>query len=141
MKVKIRKDKSLDIHTLCITFHDINNDYLDKIKSILICYLHKIKVYTYDHDEIYIYTYDIYYAEVIENKVYLYTKEDCYRIYKTFSSIRNDFSTYGLKQINKNTLVNSLHVVRIHIEKDCKRVLTLDNGEKLVISRRFRLVV
>lgn len=141
MKITLKRDKTLETHTLCITFHDMNHDSLHNIKRILSCYLQRVKVYSQEHDQIFIYTYDIYYAEVIDNKVFLYTKDNCYRSYHSFSFIRKDIATYGLKQINKNTLINPQHVVKIHIDKDCKRILTLDNNEQLVISRRFRTVL
>lgn len=44
----------------------------------------------------------------------------------------------GFCQINQSTLVNSIHIKSVRIEKDCHRSITLDNEECLIVNRRYR---
>ena len=55
-----------------------------------------------------------------------------------FSELKKQLHNCGFCQINQSTLVNSIHIKSVRIEKDCHRSITLDNEECLIVNRRYR---
>ncbi|MCR1978062.1 LytTR family transcriptional regulator [[Clostridium] innocuum] len=74
----------------------------------------------------------------MDHKVYIYTEKDVYRCYLRFSELKKQLHNCGFCQINQSTLVNSIHIKSVRIEKDCHRSITLDNEECLIVNRRYR---
>ena len=74
----------------------------------------------------------------LDHKVYIYTEKDVYRCYLRFSELKKQLHNCGFCQINQSTLVNSIHIKSVRIEKDCHRSITLDNEECLIVNRRYR---
>lgn len=97
-----------------------------------------LPMYDDEHNMFQIHLMQVYYFESIDNKVFAYTAQDMYRIYQSFSQLKKALSEQGIKQINKNTLVNINHVQSVKVAKDCRRILCLDNQEQLIVNRQFR---
>ncbi|MFQ7536699.1 MAG: LytTR family DNA-binding domain-containing protein [Clostridium sp.] len=58
-----------------------------------------------------------YIIENIDHKVYIYTEKDVYRCYLRFSELKKQLHNCGFCQINQSTLVNSIHIKSVRIEK------------------------
>jgi len=137
MKVQIKKDETLGDDTILIIAHPRNFTYAE---SALRCFQKNDAVFPlYDdlHNLYHIAVACVYYMESIDNKVYMYTKDQMYRSYCRFSHLKNRYHHYGFHQINKNTLVNTYHIDTIQIQAECRRMITLDNGERLIVNRHF----
>lgn len=137
MKFQIRKDDMLIDDTIIIACHPRNLSYAENV----LLYLQKNNVYFNLYDDLHnlyqVALSTVYYLENIDNKVYVYTKDQIYRSYLRFACIKNIYHAHGFYQINKHTLVNINHIHRIQIQAECRRMLTLDNGERLIVNRHF----
>ena len=80
---------------------------------------------------------DVYYIENIDRKVFLYTKKDVYRINAPMSEIEELAKESDLVRISKICIMNTSHLAGIRQLKNSHLEATLDNGEKLIVSRRY----
>ncbi len=80
---------------------------------------------------------DVYYIENIDRKVFLYTKKDVYRISAPMSEIEELAKESDLVRISKICIMNTSHLAGIRQLKNSHLEATLDNGEKLIVSRRY----
>lgn len=132
--------KSIHLSQENIEIHCNPKDY-ETMKEIMktLQYLDmQCSAYDDEHNMYFIPIMFIYYIENVDNKTYLYTKDESFRSYQTFTTLNKLFSPHGFRQINKNTLVNLYHVHASKIIKDCRRILFLDNEEQLIVNRKFK---
>ena len=80
---------------------------------------------------------DVYYIENTDRKVFLYTKKDVYRICAPMSEIEELAKESDLVRISKICIMNTSHLAGIRQLKNSHLEATLDNGEKLIVSRRY----
>lgn len=141
MNFMIQIDNTMTEDTIVLRACSRNKEYLYNV----ILHLQKnsthMKGYDDMHNLYFITCQEIYYVESIDHKVYIYTKKNVYRCYLPFSKIKRELYNHGFCQINQNTLVNSIHIKSVHIEKDCHRSIILDNDECLIVNRRYRTVL
>ena len=105
--------------------------------KIISLYDTRLKAYDDQHNMFLIPIPLIYYIECVYNKVFIYTKDEVYRSHERFTELKNSYASEGLIQINKNTLVNKIHIQSIQIEKECRRKLFLNNDESLIVNRKY----
>lgn len=77
---------------------------------------------------------DVYYLENVDRKVFLYTKSDVYRL---DSSMAEFGEIYDLVRISRTCIMNTAHLTGIRRLKNSHLEATLDNGEKLIVSRKY----
>ena len=84
-----------------------------------------------------IYSRDIYYFESVDNKTYIYCKDNVYE---------NDMKLYELEQklagtkftrINKACIMNIAKLKKVKGQINGRLLATLSNGEKLIINRSY----
>lgn len=138
MNFMIQIDNTIKEDTIILRTCSRNRDYL--YNTILHLQKNSVQIKVYDdmHNLYFITCQEIYYIENIDHKVYIYTKDYVYRSYLRFSKLKKELHNCGLCQINQSTLVNTIHIKSVHIEKDCHRSITLDNDEHLIVNRRYR---
>lgn len=118
-----------------------NEQDYDYIKKLLHC-LKKLDinmmVYDDEHNMYMLPMAQIYYIECVDNKTFIYTRNTSFRSYQHFSSLKKCYRQIGFRQINKNTIVNIHYIVSVNIVADSRRLILLDNNEKLIVNRNFR---
>lgn len=138
MKFQLRVDENMKEDLIDVVCNKRNYKALEgilkKMEQMDACF----ELFDDEHNMFRIHIMQIYYVEIIDNKVYAYTSAATYRIYRSFSSLKKTCKSIGLKQINKNTLVNISHIQAIKIASECRRILYLDNQEQLIVNRQFR---
>lgn len=120
--------------------HIYHNKPLDYETKELLHYLQSFSQTTlgYDESQTYrIYLKDIYYIESVDDKTFLYTKDQFYYSKNKLYEWENQLKKTSFVRISKNTIVN------IHYLKSVKSLLggrmeiTLVNQEHLIINRHY----
>ena len=80
---------------------------------------------------------DIYYIENVERKIFLYSKKDIYRFDGTMSDIDSAIADTDLVRISRTCFMNVSNLKEIMQMKNSHLEAVLDNGEKLIVSRKY----
>lgn len=80
---------------------------------------------------------EIYYAEAVEGKTFLYTKEKVLECSQSLASLQEAHSDMGFVRIGKSQLVNLYHVAKLKSIPNTRIEITLKNNEKLIASRHY----
>ena len=80
---------------------------------------------------------DVYYMEVVDRKAFLYTEKDVYRLDASMQEILDLTSDSDLVRISRTCIMNTSHLTGIRQLKNSHLEAMLDNGEKLIVSRRY----
>ena len=137
MKIWLRKSDKISENNIEIYYNGQNDRSIKQIMRIISLYDTRLKAYDDQHNIFLIPIPLIYYIECVDNKVFIYTKDEVYRSHERFTELKNSYASEGLIQINKNTLVNKIHIQSIQIEKECRRKLFLNNDESLIVNRKY----
>ena len=80
---------------------------------------------------------DVYYLEIVDRKVFLYTEKDVFRLDASMQEILNITVDSDLVRISRTCIMNTSHLTCIRQLKNSHLEATLDNGEKLIVSRKY----
>lgn len=80
---------------------------------------------------------DVYYLENVDRKVFLYTKNDVYRLDSSLQELGKIIEDSDLVRISRTCIMNVSHLTEIKQLKNSHLEATLDNGEKLIVSRKY----
>lgn len=138
MNFYITSDKKVKLNTCHLTCNTNDFEHLKEMIKFLQKRDYCLHVYDHERTMIILPISLIYYIESIDNKTYIYTNQSFYRSFEHFSTLKKLYYCLGLRQINKNTIVNIHFILKMKITNDCRRIITLENQEKLVVNRNFR---
>ena len=79
---------------------------------------------------------DVYYLEIVDRKAFLYTEKDVFRLDASMQEILNLTIDSDLVRISRTCIMNTSHLTEIRQLKNSHLEATLDNGEKLIVSRK-----
>lgn len=80
---------------------------------------------------------EIYYFESIDNRTYVYQREKIYQCDLSLVAAEQKLESQGFLRCNKSMVVNIHHIASLKSEIGSRMNATLDNGEHLIISRRY----
>ena len=80
---------------------------------------------------------DVYYLENVDRKVFLYTAEDVYRLDASMTEIGKITEDSDLVKISRTCYMNTAHLNEIRQLKNSHLEAMLDNGERLIVSRKY----
>lgn len=80
----------------------------------------------------------VYYIDVVDKRVFAYTKENVYQLQKSLAQLEEMLYDYGYVRINKSNIVNIFKIERIKPEVNMRVSVMFDNGEKLYINRSYK---
>ena len=80
---------------------------------------------------------DIYYIENVERKIFLYSKKDIYLYDGSMADIDSSILETDLVRISRTCFMNVSHLKEIMQIKNSHLEAVLDNGEKLIVSRKY----
>lgn len=90
-----------------------------------------------DNGQIRIAMTDVYYIENVERKIFLYTEKDVYRLNSSMAEIEKIAKDSDLVRISRICFMNTSHLTGIRQLKNSHLEAMLDNGEKLIVSRKY----
>ncbi len=80
---------------------------------------------------------DVYYIENVERKLFIYTTEEVYRLDLSMSEVEAMTADTDLVRISRTCLMNTDHLKEIRQVKNSRLEAVLDNGERLIVSRKY----
>ena len=80
---------------------------------------------------------EIYYIENVERKIFLYSQKDVYRYDGNMADIDTAIADTDLVRISRTCFMNTSHLKEIMQIKNSHLEALLDNGEKLIVSRKY----
>ena len=134
MRVEQRQVKDQPL-TVIVEYpeYDQNVERLvSKIKNLNISFTGKADGKTFSID-----ISDIYYIENVERNIFLYSKKDIYRFDGTMADIDSAIADTDLVRISRTCFMNVSHLREIMQMKNSHLEAVLDNGEKLIVSRKY----
>ena len=78
----------------------------------------------------------IYYAESVDKRTYVYTKDDCYETKERLYELEESLGIFCAR-VSKSMVVNLKKVQNVTSEFGGRMVATMLNGEELVVSRSY----
>ncbi len=80
---------------------------------------------------------EIIYFDTVDNRVFFYTAKDTYETKARLYQIEEKLTNTPFARVSKSTIVNLRKVRCLTPEKYSKLCVTLQNGEKLIVSRQY----
>ena len=134
MRVKQRqvKDQPLTVIVEYPEYDQTVERLVNKIRNLSISFTGKADGKTFSID-----ISDIYYIENVERKIFLYSKKDVYRFDGNMTDIDSAITDTDLVRISRTCFMNVSHLREIMQMKNSHLEAVLDNGEKLIVSRKY----
>lgn len=134
MRVEQRqvKDQPLTVIVEYPEYDKSVDNLINKIKNMSISFTGKSDGKTVSID-----ISDIYYIENVERKIFLYSKKDIYRYDGSMADIDSSISETDIVRISRTCFMNVSHLKEIMQIKNSHLEAVLDNGEKLIVSRKY----
>ena len=80
---------------------------------------------------------DVYYLENVERKVFLYAKEQVYRYDGNMAELEGKLAGTEFVRISRTCIMNAEHLRELKQIKNSHLEAVLDNGEKLIVFRKY----
>lgn len=80
---------------------------------------------------------DVYYFEAVDNKVFLYTKQEVYEIKQKLYEIEEHYKGMDYFRVSKSVILNLNKVKHLSPVLGSRLEATLLNDEKIMISRQY----
>jgi DNA-binding LytR/AlgR family response regulator len=92
---------------------------------------------SFESGTVYVNAKDIYYFEAIDNKTFLYTRDQVYEVPKRLYELEGMLNDKDFFRCSKAIIVNVTKIERLKPELTRNIMAVLSNGEVVVISRRY----
>ena len=80
---------------------------------------------------------DIFYAESVDNRVFIYTSKESYEIRLKLYELEEMLKTKSFLRVQKSMLINLMKIKSIKPALSGRYTALLQNGEEIVISRKY----
>ncbi len=134
MRVEQRqvKDQPLTVIVEYPEYDKSVDNLINKIKNMSISFTGKSDGKTVSID-----ISDIYYIENVERKIFLYSRKNVFRYDGSMADIESSIAETDLVRISRTCFMNVSHLKEIMQIKNSHLEAVLDNGEKLIVSRKY----
>ena len=135
MKVTVNEDsaiKEIEVIINCPKEDYMVHNMVQSLKSLntkLLC-KHGGELFQLDIDE-------ILYIESVDNKTFIYTKAQIYETPKKLYELEKYLREYSFFRVSKSIIVNMIRVQSLRPELGARLLLTMDNEEKVIVSRQY----
>ena len=80
---------------------------------------------------------DIFYAESVDNRVFIYTSKESYEIRLKLYELEEMLKTKSFLRVQKSMLINLMKIKSVKPTLSGRYTALLKNGEEIVISRKY----
>ena len=84
-----------------------------------------------------LYETDLYYADTVEGKTFLYTENEVYETSESLSGIEQSLKGNQFIRISKYCLINIDFLIRVEPYSNHRLLAHIKNGEKLIVGRTY----
>lgn len=139
MKITYYENKKMNHYEMGLVMHPKNKKLAKLLMKQFQDILGEIEVYDEYRNKYPLTLLEVYYFEMVDHKIFVYTEKEVYRLYyTTMAVLKEKLAPYGFYQINVRTLVNVKHITYYKKQVGCRRQIILDNGDILISSRHFK---
>lgn len=135
MRIKIDEQENLQEIVVTISCRKVDKEVSDIIKLL------KMKSKTIsgikENEVILVKVFETLYIESVDKKTFIYTKEDVFQCKEKLYELEEILEKESFIRISKNTIVNLNKVSKIVPDISRRLILTLENKEKVIVSRSF----
>ena len=139
MKLKSEIDNALTEIEVLLRYPSENAE-IKNIKAILLSLEKKI-IGSDGTGKIVIPIQNIFYIEAVNRKVFIYTENAIYETDQRLYEVLNALKDLTFFQVSKQIVVNLNRVSYIKQEIGSRLLLTMDNGEKIIVSRQYAPII
>ena len=79
----------------------------------------------------------IMYVEAVDRKTFVYTQDDCYESKLKLYEMEERLEESGFLRASKSCLIQLRHIRSLKSDLDRRLKVTLENGEKIMVSRQY----
>lgn len=83
----------------------------------------------------------ILYIEAVDRKTFFYTEEEIYESDKRLYALENELRAQSFFRASKAFIINLRRVRSIRPEFGSRLLLTMDNGEQIIVSRQYAAII
>jgi len=84
-----------------------------------------------------LYESNLYYADTVEGKTFLYTESDIYETAESLSGVEQRLKGNQFVRISKNCLINIDFLAKVEPYSNHRLLAHMKNGEKLIVGRTY----
>lgn len=84
---------------------------------------------------------DIYYAESVDKRTYVYCEKEVYRCGLRLYRLLDELSDFGFVQVSKSCILNLNVLTSIRPLMNSRMEASLSNGEKINVTRKYVTVI
>ena len=135
MKLEIRKVPESEPETVEIRYHWITEE-IREIVSFVKSRQGQLSA-TRDGQRFEVPVVDLFYAESVDDRVFLYTASDSYEIRMKLYELEELLKNRSFLRISKSMLVNLMKIASVRPALNGRFSALLKNGEEIIISRKY----
>ena len=135
MKLEIRKVPESEPETVEIRYHWIT-EKIREIVSFVKSRQGQLSA-TRDGQRFEVPVVDLFYAESVDDRVFLYTASDSYEIRMKLYELEELLKNQSFLRISKSMLVNLMKIASVRPALNGRFSALLKNGEEIIISRKY----
>ncbi len=135
MELKLKRIPIEEPEVLEIRCHKVTDD-VQEIISFVKSRQGRLSVQK-DGQSIEIPVIDIFYAESVDNRVFIYTSKESYEIRLKLYELEEMLKTKSFLRVQKSMLINLMKIKSIKPALSGRYTALLKNGEEIVISRKY----
>lgn len=135
MRISIDANESIEELEISIKCTRITQD-IEKIISMI--RMLDMKLTVQKKGEIFIIDIDkVLYIDTVDRKTFIYTSKDVYESDLRLYELEAQLLQAGFFRANKSSIINFRQIVSLKTELDRRILVTMSNGEKLIVSRQY----
>lgn len=135
MKLEVRKVPESEPETVEIRYHWITEE-IREIVSFVKSRQGQLSA-TRDGQRFEVPVMDLFYAESVDDRVFLYTASDSYEIRMKLYELEELLKNQSFLRISKSMLVNLMKIASVRPALNGRFSALLKNGEEIIISRKY----
>lgn len=135
MLVKLKEDLTRKEIEVLIKYPQMNRTVI-RLTS-LIRLIDKTITCSFDNQEIQVNASDIYYAESVDKRTYIYCEKAVYRSELRLYQLMEELTDSGFVQVSKSCMLNIHMLTGIRPLINSRMEATLKNGERINVTRKY----
>ncbi len=139
MKIQINEDSRLNDTEIIINCRQTDDSIL-KILAMLRVY--DLKLTGIQNNQTYILDISkIMYIDTVDKKTFFYTANEVYETPLKLYELEEQLETSDFFRAGKSTIINFNHIKALKPDIDGRILVTMNNGEKLFVSRQYAVTI
>lgn len=136
MKLTIQKTTEIREEEIIIRYHKMTPELANILNFLSIKNTRLTGINEYDQKILFT-PHEVFYFESVDGVLYAYLKNEVYRIKEKLEDIISQYKPFGVIRCSRTMAVNLYLIERLKSEPGGRILATLQNGEQIIISRKY----